>query len=92
MVSHTQNTDTTVTAVLDSIEQTRKQSYAMDGQEYVPGVRCMATPITNAFGKTIAAIGITATTSTFPKTKISTMAKKLKAAASEISANMGFRH
>lgn len=89
---HTPNTDTTVEAVLASIEQTRKQGYAMDEEEYVLGVRCIAAPVTNAFGKTIAAVGITASTSTFTKAKISTMATKIKDAAAEISANMGFEH
>jgi len=70
LIGHTQNTDTTPRAVLYSIEQTRRQGYAMDEEEYMPGVRCIAAPVTNAFGKTIAAIGITASTSTFTKTKI----------------------
>ncbi|MBT3210707.1 MAG: IclR family transcriptional regulator [Planctomycetaceae bacterium] len=90
LTTHTPNTDVTVEEVLESIEQTRKQGYAIDEEEYVLGVRCIATPVTNAFGKTIASIGITASTSTFTKKKINAMAKALKAAAEEISTNMGF--
>lgn len=84
---HTQNTDTTAQAVLTSIEQTRKQGYALDEEEYVPGVRCIAAPVTNAFGKTIAAVGITASTSTFTKAKIKTMAARIQKAAATISDN-----
>ena len=92
LAPHTPNTHTTLESVLAAIEQTRKNGYAIDEEEYAPGVRCMAVPISNAFGKTIAAVGITASTSTFTKAKIAPMAKKLKAAAAEISSNMGFIH
>ncbi len=43
-----------------------------------------------AFSKTIAAVGITASTSTFTKARIRTLATKTTTAAAEISANMGF--
>ncbi|MEE9367980.1 MAG: IclR family transcriptional regulator [Pontiella sp.] len=89
---HTKNTDSSVADVLASIKQTRKVGYAMDEEEYVLGVRCIAAPVTNAYGKTIAAVGITASTSTFTKAKIRTMSVKIKAVASEISASMGFSH
>jgi len=89
---HTHNTDSTVEAILKSIEQARKLGYAMDEEEYVLGVRGIAAPVKNAFGKTIAAVGITASTATFTKGKIGSMAKKIKTATAEISANMGFSH
>lgn len=86
---HTKQTDTTLDDVLASIDETRKNGYAMDEEEFMKGVRCMAAPVNNAFGKTIAAIGITASTSTFTKAKIRTMAEKLQRAAAEISYTMG---
>lgn len=89
---HTKNTRTTIESVLADIEQTRKQGYALDEEEYVLGARCIAAPVMNAFGKTIAAIGITASTSTFTKGKIPKMSARLKEAAAEISASMGFNH
>lgn len=92
LTGHTENTSTTVEEVLADIEQTRKQGYAMDEEEYMPGARCIAAPIMNAFGKTIAAIGITASTSTFTKTKIPAMSTRLREAAAEISNSMGFGH
>lgn len=92
LTAHTKNTDATKKAVLASIGQTRNHGYAMDEEEFVPGVRCIAAPVTNAFGKTIAAVGITASTSTFTKAKIRTMAGKVRNAAADISSNMGFGH
>lgn len=92
LTEHTKNTSSSVEAVLADIEQTRKQRYAIDEEEYVLGARCIAAPIMNAFGKTIAAIGITASTSTFTKAKIPKMSSRLKEAAAEISNSMGFSH
>ena len=86
---HTPNTDSTPGAVLASIEQTRKQGYAIDEEEYVPGVSCIAAPVKNAFGKTIAAVGLTASTATFKKSKIPAMTDRIKKAAADISANLG---
>lgn len=92
LTSYTENTDATIDDVLASIDQTRRQGFAMDEEEYVKGVRCIAAPVNNAFGKTIASIGITASTSTFKKSHIPDMANQLINTASEISKNMGFEH
>ncbi len=92
LTPHTKNTHASVEAVLAGIEETRKKGFAIDEEEYVLGVRCIAVPVMNAFGKPIAAVGITASTSTFTKAKINPMAKKLKAVSAEISANMGLSH
>lgn len=92
LVEHTSNTNTTISAVLADIEETRRQGYAMDEEEYVLGARCIAAPILNAFGKTIAAIGITASTSTFTIGRIPKISAQLTAAAQEISRSMGFDH
>jgi IclR family acetate operon transcriptional repressor len=91
LTKHTEQTDTTQTAVLRSIKEARKKGYAIDEQEYVQGVRCIAAPVTNAFGKTIAAVGITASTSTFTKAKIRTMGVKIKKAAADISISGHFK-
>ncbi len=89
LTAHTKNTDSTARAVLKSLERTRKQGYAMDEEEYVLGVRCVAAPVVNAFGKTIAAVGVTASTNTFTKSKIHAMATKTLTAANEISRRLG---
>ncbi len=89
LATHTPNTHTSIGAVLNGIEETRRQGYAIDNEEYAPGVRCIAAPVANAFGKTIAAVGLTASTATFTKAKIPAMAEKIKKAAAEISARLG---
>ncbi len=86
---HTANTDTTVQQVLKSIAETRKQGYALDNEEYVAGVRCIAAPVVNAFGKTVAAIGATASTATLTKAKVPRMAERVVRAAREVTAQLG---
>ncbi len=92
LTPHTPNTSVSIEAVLADIEQTRKQGYAIDEEEYVLGARCIAAPIQNAFGKTIAAVGITASTRTFTQSKIPKISALLREAAAEISTAMGFSH
>jgi len=46
--------------------------------------------VINAFGKTIAVVGITSSTRRITKEMILPMSEKVKAAASKISADMGF--
>ena len=88
--AHTVNTRTSVEDVLRDIEQIRRQGYAVDDEEYLPGARCIAVPVMNTFGKTIAAIGITASTSTMPTSRIPQIRDRLKRAAREMSGSMGF--
>lgn len=89
LTAHTPNTHVTVEQVLAGIEETRKNGYAMDEIEYAPGVRCIGAPVINAFGKVVDAIGLTASTASFTKGKIPSMAIKIKTAAGEISAKLG---
>ncbi len=86
---HTKNTRTTNRAVLDGIEETRKRGFAVDDEEYAPGVRCIAAPVINSYGKCIAAVGLTASTATFTKACIPAMGRKIKQAAAQISARLG---
>ena len=92
LATHTKKTDSSIKSVLASIEDTHKKGYAVDNEEYALGARCIAAPVRNAFGKTIAAVGITASTSTFKKAMIPKMAKRIIAATNQISRNMGFEH
>ena len=90
LTAYTECTDSSLGAVLAGVEQTRRDGFAMDDVAYLSGVRCIAAPVFNAFGKTIAAVGITASTSTFPKRRIPVLEKMLKTATAEIAARMGF--
>lgn len=63
--------------------------YGLDDEEFNPGVRCLAAPVTGPGGKVVAAIGITAATVRFTEMRIPEMAKKVKASAADISRLLG---
>lgn len=85
----TDKTASTVDQIKSNIKKTLETGCGLDDEEYAIGVRCIAAPIYNAQGDVVAAIGITASTSTFTKKRISTMSKKVKLAASKVSVLLG---
>jgi DNA-binding IclR family transcriptional regulator len=88
---YTVNTITSGKLLKKELEKIRKQGYALDMEETEEGIRCVAAPIYNHFGKTIAALGISG-----PSTRIGRdylegeLAGAVKKAALEISFKMGF--
>ena len=67
----------------------RERGYAVDEEEYSAGVRCLAAPVRDSFGEVVAAVGITASTSTFTKRRIRSVAKAVTDAAAGISTMLG---
>lgn len=54
----TSKTMTSVQELLNHLARTRAQGYALDEEEYVPGVRCVASPILNHTGEVLGSIGV----------------------------------
>ncbi|MFH0947084.1 MAG: IclR family transcriptional regulator [Planctomycetota bacterium] len=89
LIRRTENTRTTVEQQQEEAERTRERGYAVDNEEYSLGVRCLAAPVYDSFGKVVAAIGITASTSSFSKRLIPAVARSVTTAASSISKTLG---
>lgn len=89
LIRRTENTKTTLAQLLIETERTRERGYAVDEEEYSLGVRCLAAPIRNSFGKVIAAVGITASASSFTKRLIPSVARDVTTAALTISKTLG---
>lgn len=85
----TENTISTIGDLKKELSAIRDQGYAVDNEEFYENVRCLAAPVTDAFGKTVAAIGITATTIRFKKEMIQSTAKEVMLAAAGISKKLG---
>jgi DNA-binding IclR family transcriptional regulator len=85
----TENSITTIAGLKKELEAIHDQGYAVDNEEYYENVRCLAAPIKDAFGKTVAAIGITATTIRLKHNMIPSTSKEVMRVASEISTKLG---
>lgn len=88
----TENTITDPILLREHLKTVRKQGYAVDDEENEKGIRCVAAPIYNEIGKTVAAISITAPAFRVTKKNIQeTLKKEAMATASKISERLGYR-
>lgn len=74
------------------LEKARERGYAVDDEEYIEGVRCVAAPIVNQAGTAVAAIGISAMKTRLPLSGIEPVGKLISAYALEISKYLGHKH
>ncbi len=89
--SRTPGTLTTIELLEAETRRVRELGFAIDEEEYSPGVRCLAAPIRDSRGDVIAAIGITASTASFTRRRIKPVSRAVIAAAERISAALGGR-
>jgi len=64
----------------------RKQRFAVDNEEYVAGLVCVAVPIPDSRGKTIAAVAVQAPVSRLPSDRAATALPALQRAATALAA------
>jgi Transcriptional regulator len=92
MASLTATTITTVENLLEDLEQVRSRGYAFDLGENEPEVRCIAVPIFDAAGRTVAALSVSGPAMRLdPITENDDVASQATAAASRISTTLGYR-
>ena len=58
LTGYTPKTITSVEALESEIERTRQRGYAVDDEEFAPGIRCVARPIMDKSDQMIAALGL----------------------------------
>jgi IclR family KDG regulon transcriptional repressor len=82
----TPNTLTSSQSLLKHLEQVSRQGFAVDDEEYILGVRCLAAPVfLNANDSPVGAIGITSATVRFTHEQTPAFAAVVQATASELS-------
>jgi DNA-binding IclR family transcriptional regulator len=92
LMRRTENTITDPIQLREHLKTVRKQGYAVDDEENEKGIRCVAAPIYNETGKTVAAISITAPAFRVTKKNIQeTLKKEVMETASKISERLGYR-
>jgi DNA-binding IclR family transcriptional regulator len=85
----TEHTITDLDALQKEIDRVRAQGYAMDDQEFFGEVRCLAAPVWGPDRKCIGALGMTATSFSFPSEKVDEYADIVRSIAGGLSREMG---
>ena len=88
-VSYTGRTMTTRTAILNHLHRVRVQGYAVDDEEYVQDVRCVAAPILNHNGEVVASVGVSSLASRLTGERLSRVVAAVRKTASAISVALG---
>ena len=81
-------TDRTITdhdALTEELARTRDRGWAFDDVENEPGVRCLAAPVRDAGGDTVACIGISGPTVRMPRARVPELARLVTDAARDLS-------
>jgi len=88
----TENTITDPAQLKEHLRNVRSQGYAVDDEENEKGIRCVAAPIYNEVGKTVAAISISGPAFRITKKVIQeSLKKEVMETAAKISQGLGFR-
>ncbi len=85
-------TDRTITnrqLLANELDRIAGAGYAVDNEEYVIGVACVAVPVRDAQGDVVAAVAIHAATARLPLSRAIEFVPQLTAAAQKISATFG---
>ncbi len=85
---HNANTICSPRHFLNELALTRERGYALDNEEFDLGMRCLAVPVSANADGTVAAIGITGTTSDIHEGNLESLLKTLNAAAAKIGASL----
>lgn len=89
LTPRTVNTLRTRAALLQALEQVRRDGYAVDEEENEDGARCIGAPIFEYPGRVTAAVSIAAPTARLHPEMVSKIAAAVKDAAAQISRQLG---
>jgi len=90
LIRHTETTITEFDHLTAELEKIRAQGYAIDEQEFMEGLRCVAAPIYSYRGNVICALSIAGPVSRMRGDKFEAKKRYLLQAAREISNQMGY--
>jgi DNA-binding IclR family transcriptional regulator len=92
IAKRTENTIVDSAQLKEHLKSVRAQGYAIDDEENEKGIRCVAAPIYNEVGKTVAAISISGPAFRITKKVIQeSLRKEVMETALKISQRLGFR-
>ena len=85
----TERTITERTVLESELDRIVSAGYAVDNEEYILGVACVAVPVRNAHEEVIAAIAVQAATARLPLMRALEFVPRLRAAATQIGSTFG---
>lgn len=88
---HTQNTVTNKAEFIRRLENMKKNGYAIDNEEYVEGIKCIAAPIFDHDGNVKFSLSTTGPAFRMTEEKIKETLVIIKEAANEISRRLGYK-
>jgi DNA-binding IclR family transcriptional regulator len=91
LTQYTPRTITLIAELRKVLHKVRDQGFALDMEEYVLGIHCVAAPILDHEGTPIAALGISGPRARIPLRKAFGCGALLREAANEISRRAGWR-
>jgi DNA-binding IclR family transcriptional regulator len=86
----TPNTIVSVGVLRRELKRVRDQGYAVDDEEFMAGVRCVAAPLRNFTGNVVASIGISGPAWQMTPDRVSDIADYLKPVAHRLSQQLGY--
>jgi IclR family acetate operon transcriptional repressor len=84
----TSRSPASLAALRQQLAASREQGYAVEDQEEVEGVRCLAAPVIGADGSGVAAIGCIGLTNLLSEDQLPTIASAVQRAAARVSAEL----
>jgi IclR family KDG regulon transcriptional repressor len=90
IVGRTDNTITELTALKEHLRTVREQGYAVDDEEYHPGIRCVAAPVFDHDGVVVGSIGISAAATSLTPEKAEQIAPVVVDIGRRLSISMGY--
>lgn len=90
MERRTPKTITNPKKYVKELENVRKFGFAMDNEENSPGVRCVCSPVFDAQGRVVAALGTSDTIIRLDETNLPKTVDLIRRSAADISALLGY--
>jgi DNA-binding IclR family transcriptional regulator len=90
LVAKTGRTVTSLAALQAELVQGRERGYALDVEEYDEGVNCTASPVRNAAGRTVAAIGISGPAGRVAIARLAELGGMVASIAADFSKKLGY--
>jgi IclR family transcriptional regulator, acetate operon repressor len=89
MLRSTSKTIVDFTDLQADLTMTRSRGFAVDDEEFIIGLRCVAAPILDEAGVPCAALSIAGPTSRLPNEKVETVGRMIVSAARSVTLEMG---